>query len=68
MVTVVERRHSQAHDDASEHAHLQGLDAAHRSNGAVQDAGGNGTVRKNLSRDDQHRVDGYMHDKKRNHG
>ena len=68
MVAVVERRHTQAHDNSPEHTHLQGLDAAHGSNGAVQNTGSNGAVRKNLSRDGQHSIDGYMHNKKCNHG
>ena len=63
----MQRRNTESHYNASEHAHLQRLDAAHTGDRTVQHVVRERTVRKDISPDLQHRIDTDMHNKERDH-
>src|SRR5699024_2936150 len=64
---IVESCHSKPDYDTAKHTHLQRLDSADRRNCSSKHILRNGPIPKDIPLKHEHRIDGYMHNKKGNH-
>ena len=68
IIAIVQHGYTDTNDNTAKYAHLQGHDAAARSNRTFEHARCDGTIGQDFARQLQHSVTGNMHDEEGNHG